>query len=288
MAGLPKGEGALALQAGVTIAGRMTAPVPTELAGQLARARAVLERHLAGTLEAIHLFGSAVDGGLQPLSDIDLLVTVGAPPAEPVRRALMLALLAVSAPPGASASLRPLEVTVLVRGEVVPWRHAPRRELQFGEWLREDLQKGIVEPAMPDHDLAILLTKARQHSICLLGLPADRLFDPVPAGDFARALADTVAQWNEPADWEGDERNVVLALARIWFSAATGGIAPKDAAAAWVLERLPAAHRPVLARARAAYRGEAQDDLAARPDAVAAFVRHAKAAIGRLQLARSA
>ena len=288
MAGLPKGEGALGPDAGGTIAGRMTDSVPTELADQLSRARAVLERHLGGTLEAIHLFGSAVDGGLQPLSDIDLLVTVGAPLADPVRRALMMELLDVSAAPGTSTAWRPLEVTVLVRGEVVPWRYAPMRQLQFGEWLREDLQRGIVEPAMPDHDLAILLTKARQHSIGLLGPPAERLFDPVPAGDFARALADTLAQWNGPSDWEGDERNVVLALARIWFSAATGGIAPKDAAAAWVLERLPEAHRPVLARARAAYRGEAEDDLACRADAVAAFVHHAKAAIGRVPPARSA
>ncbi|GEM_PF-6550602 len=46
------------------------------------------------------------------------------------------------------------------------------------------------------------------------------------------------------ADWQGDERNVVLALARIWFSAATGTIAPKDVAANWALERLPQEHRP--------------------------------------------
>ena len=40
----------------------------------------MLERHLGGTLLAIHLFSSALDGGLKPHSDIDLLVTdVGLP-----------------------------------------------------------------------------------------------------------------------------------------------------------------------------------------------------------------
>ncbi len=33
-------------------------------------------RHLEPTLLAVHLYGSAVDGGLKPYSDIDLLVTV--------------------------------------------------------------------------------------------------------------------------------------------------------------------------------------------------------------------
>jgi len=252
---------------------------PAEIAPQLSLARSVLERHLAGTLQALHLFGSAVDGGLKPASDIDLLVTVATPLAESVRRALMTELLTVSAMPAAGTPLRPLEVTVVAREHVLPWRHPARRELQFGEWLRDDLLAGRFEPAMPDHDLAILLTKARRHSISLLGPDASALFEPVPAHDFAKALADTVAQWNEASDWLGDERNVVLALARIWFSVSTGGIAPKDTAAAWALERLPDEHRPVLATARAAYLGGVKDDLADRAAPVAAFVRHVRATL---------
>ncbi|WP_419689826.1 AadA family aminoglycoside 3''-O-nucleotidyltransferase [Burkholderia theae] len=221
----------------------MTECIPTEIVGQVAAARIAIERHLGAMLEAIHLFGSALDGGLKPRSDIDLLVTVAARLDEPARRALMLDLLAASSPPGCAGGLRALEVTVVAHGEVVPWRHPARRELQFGEWLRRDLETGIVEPALADHDLAILLTKARQHSVALVG--------PVPACDFDAALLATVAQWNAEPDWRGDACNVVLALARIGYSAATGRIAPKDVAAAWVLERLPDAYRPVVAAARA-------------------------------------
>lgn len=236
----------------------------------------MLEAHLGERLQALHLFGSALEGGLRPHSDIDLMATVGAPLPGPLRRALMTDLLTVSAPPGTPGALRPLEVTVLVHADVVPWRHPARRELQFGEWLRDDLQAGIVEPAMPDPDLAILLTKLRQHGVALLGPPAGALFDEVPRADFMQALRDTVAQWNEAADWHGDERNIVLALARVWFSAVTGGIAPKDVAADWALERLPQGLRPVLAHARSAYLGEVRDDPVVLAAGMTAFVRHVR------------
>ncbi|EOH6074932.1 aminoglycoside adenylyltransferase family protein [Burkholderia cenocepacia] len=227
--------------------------IPHDITDQLAAARAAIERHLGATLQAVHLFGAALDGGLKPRSDIDLLVTVAVRPDEAVRRALLSDLLGASAAPGCSGGMRALEVTVVAHGDGVPWRHPARRELQFGEWLRGDLEAGIVEPPLVDHDLAILLTKARQHGVALVGPPADVLFEPVPARDFVAALRATVAQWEAEPDWRGDACNIVLAIARIWYSAATGAIAPRDVAATWVLERLPDAHRPIVAVARAAY-----------------------------------
>jgi streptomycin 3"-adenylyltransferase len=256
--------------------------VPTEIAEQISHACAVMKSHMATTLEAIHLFGSALDGGLKPHSDIDLLVTVSVPPVEFIRRSLLLDLLAFSAPSGSHGTWRPLEVTVVSYNEVVPWRYPAKRELQFGEWLRRDLLAGIFEPAILDHDLAILLTKVRQRSIALVGPMAETFFEPVPKNDFLKALADTLALWNSKADWEGDERNVVLALARIWYSASTGRIAPKDIAAAWVLERLPVEHRRVLHEAREAYLGLTQDNLAIRADHTAEFILFAKSKIGDL------
>lgn len=255
---------------------------PAQISEQLSHARGVIERHLAATLDTIHLFGSALDGGLKPDSDIDLLVTVSAAPNDSLRQALMLDLLKVSSPPGDGGPWRPLEVTVVARSEVVPWRYPARRELQFGEWLRHDILSGTFEPAVLDHDLAILLTKARQHSLALLGPSAVTFFEPVPNEHFSKALFDTIAQWNSESDWKGDERNVVLALARIWYSASTGLIAPKDVAAAWVSERLPAEHQPIICKARAAYLGSEDDDLAMRVEETAAFVRYAKATIERI------
>lgn len=240
--------------------------VPAEVSAQLSLALDVIGRHLGSRLLAVHLYGSALDGGLKPYSDIDLLVTVATKPDETARQALLRDLLKVSAPPGQSKDLRALEVTVVVRSDIVPWRYPARRELQFGEWLRKDILEGIFEPAVIDADLAILLTQARQHSIALTGSPAAEFFDPVPECDIFRALADSVELWNTPSDWAGDERNVVLTLARVWYSAATGKIAPKDAAADWVFERLPEEHQSALSEARQAYLGHCDDRLALRED----------------------
>lgn len=249
---------------------------------QLSQACAVLERHLAGTIIAIHLFGSAVDTGLKPLSDIDILVTVSDAPTDATRNALLTELLTVSGSPGPEVHLRPLEVTVLAHSEVVPWRYPPRRELQFGEWLRKDLRAGFFESPTFDHDLAIILTKVRQHSVSLMGSNAMSLFDPVPRTDLVRSLRDTVAQWSEPKDWAGDERNIVLTLARIWYTGTTGQIASKDAAATWLLDQMQGPHRALLSKARAAYLGEENEDLASYPTEVAAFVMHARQSIEQL------
>ncbi len=43
----------------------MNPSAPSEITAQLSGACAVLERHLGETLLAIHLFGSAIDGGLR-------------------------------------------------------------------------------------------------------------------------------------------------------------------------------------------------------------------------------
>jgi len=257
----------------------MTDSVSAEISAQLARARAVIERHLESTLLAEYLYGSAVDGGLKPYSDIDLLVAVSERPVESARRALLLDLLEVSAPPGRRECARALEVTVVVRDDVVPWRYPAVRALQFGEWLREDILAGNIAPAVADPDLAILLTQARHKSIALLGPPAGCFFDPVPDSDIYRALSDTLALWVSPQDWSGDERNVLLTLARIWYSAETRTIVPKDVAARWAIDRLSARYQPVLVDARRAYLGHGQDDLASRESEVAEFVRFVKGEI---------
>lgn len=260
----------------------MSDDVPPPIGPQIAQARQIIERCLGERIAGIHLYGSAVDGGLHPYSDIDLLVTVSEAPPDATRRALMEALLVVSAPPGTSPSLRALEVTVLALEHVVPWRHPARRELQFGEWLRDDLLAGVVEAPAADPDLAILLTQARASSIAITGPGAQTLFDAVPRADLMSALLDTVAQWNGPEDWAGDERNIILALARSWYTATHGEITSKQAAAAWLMERIGLPHRTVLAKARACYLGEEQDQLTSHGAEVAAFVAYARKEVRQL------
>lgn len=210
--------------------------VPAAIRSQVAAAAGILKNHLTETLNSLHLYGSALQGGLKPLSDIDLLVTVTAPLTETQRAELMTELLSVSAWPGTNPELRALEITILDISSVKPWRYPARRELQFGEWLRQDILNGIYEPAMTDPDLAILLTKARMHNMPLLNGDAATVFDAVPQTDLKRAFSATLAQWNTSEDWENEECNIILALSRIAYTLTTGHIASKADAAAWLAE----------------------------------------------------
>ncbi len=200
-----------------------------------------------------YLFGSALTGGLRPRSDLDVLVLVERPTTPDEKRRLAEGLLAVSGRP------LPVEVTIVAEPDVEPWRYPPRYDLQYGEWLRAELERGELEvlQATTNPDVALLLTMVLQASRPLLGPPASDVLDPVPADDLVRAMladADEVMP-----GLEDDTRNSVLTLARIWQTMETGEIGPKDTAADWALGRLPPEHREVLARARAIYLGEEDD-----------------------------
>ncbi|WP_258959721.1 nucleotidyltransferase domain-containing protein, partial [Achromobacter ruhlandii] len=95
----------------------MRVAVTIEISNQLSEVLSVIERHLESTLLAVHLYGSAVDGGLKPYSDIDLLVTVAVKLDETTRRALLNDLMEASAFPGESETLRAIEVTLVVHDD---------------------------------------------------------------------------------------------------------------------------------------------------------------------------
>lgn len=238
---------------------------------------------LGDQVTGAYLFGSAVAGGLRANSDVDVLVVVNRPLPRTSREQLVARLLSISARVDDPASGRPLELTVLNHADLVPWRYPPRVELVYGEWLRDAFEANRIPPPCTDPDLAVLLTQLRDNSVPLLGPAAAELFDPVPPRDLRRALVDSLPALL--ADVEGDERNVLLTLARMWLTATTGEIAPKDRAAAWARDRLPEPHRWVLDTARKAYLGEITDHWHRGDREVAAtmaFMRQAiEAVVGR-------
>ncbi|MFE4665342.1 aminoglycoside adenylyltransferase family protein [Streptomyces sp. NPDC056716] len=212
----------------------------------------LLHRHLDGTLLGVYLHGSAVLGGLRPHSDVDLLVVVERPLTDTQRRDLVRELMEVSGAPG-DPGRRPVELIVVVHGEISPWRSPPTCEFLYGEWLRAEYERGYVPAAGPMPDLAPLITMARDGDTPLHGPPPDRLLPPVPPADLRRAIVAGVPELM--AELDTDTRNVLLTLARIWTTLVTGAIRSKDAAADWARERLPERHRPVLEWARAGYLG---------------------------------
>lgn len=246
------------------------APLAIDVPRQARDASGALQEGLGDHLLALYLYGSFVEGGLRAQSDIDLLAVVRRPLTPAERAALMRSLLAFSAYP-ASNGLRPLEVTCLVLSDIQPWRHPARRELQFGEWLRPELEAGTVPPPEPDPDIALLIAQARAKGIALHGPAAAELLPGIPREDIRAAI---LAMMPEVArNWRGEEKHALLTLARMWVTLRTGDIVAKDVAAARALAEMPGEHHAVLLHAVAVYRGESEEDLSEWPAEVEACAR---------------
>ncbi|HYZ12439.1 MAG TPA: aminoglycoside adenylyltransferase family protein [Actinomycetota bacterium] len=227
---------------------------------------AVLRDALGDALVGAYLHGSAVLGGLRADSDLDVLAVSARETTDDEKRKIASGLLAVSGDRSRGDGQRPIELTIVAASEVRPWRYPPRRDFQYGEWLRERFERGDPDLFRPtiDPDVAILVTMVRLGDVTMTGSAAGTTFDEVPPRDLAAALVADIPGLIDDIDW--DTRNVVLTLARMWNTVVTGRIRSKDAAAEWALERLAREHRPVLARAREGYlRGnESWEDLRAQ------------------------
>jgi streptomycin 3"-adenylyltransferase len=211
----------------------------------------VLREVLGESLVGAYLHGSSVLGGLRPRSDLDVLAVGSRHLALGEKRELVDRLLSISLQP------RPIELTVVSEQEIRPWRYPPSIELQYGDWLRAELERGEVEPPNPAPDIAILIAIALQGDAALMGPPPAEVFDPVPWADVANAMTRGIPGLLD--DLELDTRNVLLTLVRVWCSLSTGEIRTKDAAAEWALPRLPPPQRSTVERARAIYLGEQEE-----------------------------
>lgn len=247
---------------------------------QIEAATAVLRDVLGDTLLALYLHGSAVSGGLRPQSDIDLLGVLDRPLTEDRRRRLLSALLPISArhpaPPGGR---RCLEVMLFVAAELAERRVPAEAEFTYGEWLRPAFEAGALPLPARDPENTLVLAQARRAARPLLGPSAAELLPDVSPADIRAAFRAALPALL--AGLHGDERNVLLTLARMWRTACTGAFVPKDAAAAWAEPRLPAEEAATLALARRAWLGEAPDDWTRRRDAAgraAACLHHRVAA----------
>lgn len=242
---------------------------------QLEQIIALLRDLLGPDVIGVYLHGSAVLGGLRPLSDIDLLVLSKRQTTHEEKQLLVDRLLRISGGGTPLAPSRPVELTIVVESEIRPWRYPPSFDFQYGDWLRPEFESGNIEPwpTTTNPDLASLLTMVLLANKPLLGPPPADVLDPVPPGDYMSAIVGGID--GLVRDLDSDTRNVILTLARIWSTVATGVIRSKDAAAGWALARLPEEHRAVLVRARAIYLCEEEEhweDLQPRVRAHADYV----------------
>ena len=193
---------------------------------------------LADHLLAVYLYGSSVEGGLKPQSDVDLLVIINRDLQDAERQNLAQKLLDISVPIG-SLDGRALEITVLnhhkIRAQTYPFSY----EMQWGEWLREELEQGVALESFEDPDIAILLKKVQRHHQVLWGKPPSVYLPTIQDELVERAIRDSYPQVAAHWDEDGDELNQILALCRMCYTLQSKAIVPKNVAAQWFISSLP-------------------------------------------------
>lgn len=225
---------------------------------QLQSALALVQQILSLDLQALYLHGSAVAGGLRPQSDLDILAVVDAPLSDEQRQDLIAALLSVSAPhPATPGGPRCIELVVCRLADLQRNVHPAQVEFIYGEWLRDAFKEGYLSDAAADPEYTLLLAQARQQAQLLWGRDVLADMPATPIEHIRQAMREGVEPLYEGL--RGDERNVLLTLARMWRTGVHGDFVTKEQAAEWAIPKLPAELAKTLEYARLAYVGEVLD-----------------------------
>ncbi|MBQ0216637.1 DUF4111 domain-containing protein [Alcaligenes faecalis] len=225
---------------------------------QLQAALALVQKILSLDVQAFCLHGSAVAGGLRPQSDLDILAVVDAPLSDEQRQDLIAALLTISAPhPATPGGPRCIELVVCRLADLQRNEHPAKVEFIYGEWLRDAFKEGYLSDAAADPEYTLLLAQARQQAQLLWGRDVLADVPATPIEHIRQAMRDGVEPLYEGL--RGDERNVLLTLARMWRTGVHGDFVTKEQAAEWAIPRLPAELAKTLEYARLAYIGEVLD-----------------------------
>lgn len=215
---------------------------------------------LGANLVGVYLHGSLAMGCFNPArSDVDLLVVSERPLPRDTKLGLVQTLLARSRHPS------PIEISVLARADLLPWRHPTPYQLHCSEEWRARLAADVAgrgwlqwpEAPRTDPDLAAHIVVARRRGVVLSGPPATEIFPEVPPKDFEDAILRDVADATNAV--ARDPVYVVLNLCRVSRFLRDGEVCSKDEGGAWGLINLPEPLRPVVERALAHYRGDAAD-----------------------------
>lgn len=226
---------------------------------QISQSIDLLSKTLGEDLIGVYLYGSAVTGGLKAFSDIDLFVVSNRSTTEEEKKILVDEFLKISGVYQKSQK-RPIELLIVVKSQVSPWSYPPKFDFQYGDWLRNDFEKGNYSPwgsyEMPD--LALLVTQLLLANKPLKGPPPEDILDEVPFKDVLSATKDSLDELNQGLD--SDTRNVLLTFARMWAMLLTEKIHSKEQAATWAVKKLPDIHKRMVEKALAIYLDDEKED----------------------------
>lgn len=220
---------------------------------QVSAVTALLQKILQKQLIGVYLYGSAVLGGLKHESDLDILVVIKEYLSEAHRLTLTKRLLELSGEIG-DKNNRPLEVTIVSEHILTLTEKIPECEYMYGEWLRADIESGKIPQRYVEPDVILLLFQARSSSIVLYGVPAENLLPEIGFEKINKAILHSLPALMKTIN--GDERNVLLTLARMWYSLSSQ---KKDIAAYWAAENVPEELAYLLIMAAEGYTGKIKD-----------------------------
>lgn len=213
---------------------------------------------LLGTaLRGVYLHGSLAYGCFHPdHSDIDLLVVTARTLVRDTKFGVARACLRRSLQPA------PIELSVLAPGDLSPWRYPTPYQFHFSEQWRARLAADTTSTswlAWPageqgaDADLAAHITLTRARGIALVGPPPMEVFPEVPSADYLASITgDSEAALTQPLE---NPVATVLNLCRVAWYLRAQVLSSKEEAGVWAQETVRAAHRELVNRALAVYRG---------------------------------
>ncbi|MCF7646431.1 DUF4111 domain-containing protein [Bacillus subtilis] len=234
-----------------------------EITAQTLAASAILKEILQDKLLGIYIHGSALGGVLKPQSDIDLLTIIKSPLTAKERSRLLAALMQLSGRhPAQNIDERCLEVMIFTQADLAANEFPARADFVYGEWLRDSFEAGEVPLANSDPEYTLVLAQAYNEAFALYGPEVQTLLTQNTSEHIKAGMRILLPSLMEGL--HGDERNVLLTLARMLYTATTGQFTSKDHAALWAIALLSERSANVLSYARSAYLGEVIDDWSGR------------------------
>jgi predicted nucleotidyltransferase len=231
-----------------------------------------IEGLLGEDLVGLYLHGSLAMGCFNPdRSDIDLLGVTRNPMPIAARRALAEFVLRSSLVP------RPIEISFLCQGDLVPWRHPTPFEFHYSETWRERIGKELENGAWQrwdenkacDDDLAAHLTIARHRGVCLSGAPIEQALPVVPPRDYRASIVGDFCWALERVAL--DPAYLVLNACRVYAYLRAAKICSKEEGGTWALAVLPPEHHALIVEALDQYRGDGEGRGFA-PEALRRFI----------------
>ncbi len=205
----------------------------------------------------VYLHGSLAMGGFRrPKSDVDLLVVVESAMGDEVRSSLAADMLSLF-------DRRPivggLELSVMARHTLEPFRHPAPYEFHFGENWADDVRGGGSGPRGTDPDLAAHCTVTRSRGVALAGPAPSEVIGEVPRWAYLDAVLDDLRWILDGGIVESPFYGVLNICRSALVLLDDPGVPPtKEEGALWALGHVPAEHRGVIEEALGCYRSAAE------------------------------